>query len=74
MSSQPEKAVSYVLSKSVTEYMSKDVLMLGRRTQTRDAATMLRNYETDDIIVIDKEIHFRSTNYLSPCDKSYQRN
>ena len=55
MSSQPEKAVSYVLSKSVTEYMSKDVLMLGRRTQTRDAATMLRNYETDDIIVIDKE-------------------
>ena len=55
MSTNPEKAVSYVLSKSVTEYMNKDVLMLGLRTQTRDAATMLRNYETDDIIVIDKE-------------------
>ena len=55
MSTNPEKAVSYVLSKSVTEYMSKDVLMLGLRTQTRDAATMLRSYETDDIIVIDKE-------------------
>ena len=55
MSSQPEKAVSYVLSKSVTEYMNKDVLMLGRRTQTRDAATMLRSYETDDIIVVDKD-------------------
>ena len=55
MSTNPEKAVSYVLSKSVTEYMNKDVLMLGLRTQTRDAATMLRSYETDDIIVIDKE-------------------
>ena len=55
MSSQPEKAVSYVLSKSVTEYMNKDVLMLGERTQTRDAATMLRSYETDDIIVVDKD-------------------
>ncbi|MDC0605397.1 CBS domain-containing protein [Nitrosopumilus sp.] len=55
MSTNPEKAVSYVLSKSVTEYMSKDVLMLGLRTQTRDAATMLRSYETDDIIIIDKD-------------------
>ena len=55
MSSQPEKAVSYVLNKSVTEYMNKDVLMLGERTQTRDAATMLRSYETDDIIVVDKD-------------------
>jgi trk system potassium uptake protein TrkH len=35
--------------------MNKDVLMLGERTQTRDAATMLRSYETDDIIVIDKD-------------------
>ena len=55
MSTNPEKAVSYVLSKYVTEYMNKDVLKLSLRTQTRDAATMLRNYETDDIIVIDKE-------------------
>ncbi len=55
MSTNPEKAVSYVLSKYVTEYMNKDVLKLSMKTQTRDAATMLRNYETDDIIVIDKE-------------------
>ena len=55
MSTNPEKAVSYVLSKYVTEYMNKDVLKLSMKTQTRDAATMLRSYETDDIIVIDKE-------------------
>ena len=28
MSTNPEKAVAYVLTKSVTEYMDKDVLML----------------------------------------------
>ena len=55
MSTNPEKAVSYVLSKYVTEYMNKDVLKLSLKTQTRDAATMLRSYETDDIIVINKE-------------------
>ena len=55
MSTNPEKAVSYVLSKYVTEYMNKDVLKLNMKTQTRDAATMLRSYETDDIIVIDKQ-------------------
>ena len=55
MSTNPEKAVSYVLSKYVTEYMNKDVLKLSLGTQTRDAATMLRSYETDDIIVIDKK-------------------
>jgi len=54
MSTNPERAVSYVLTKSVTEYMDKDVLMLDMDTSTRDAATMLRHYETDDIIVIDK--------------------
>ena len=55
MSTNPEKAVAYVLSKSVTEYMDKDVLMLDLKTLTREAATMLRNYETDDIVVIDSE-------------------
>ena len=53
MSTNPEKAVTYVLSKNVTEYMDKDVLMLDLKTLTREAATMLRNYETDDIVVID---------------------
>ena len=55
MSTNPEKAVAYVLSKSVTEYMDKDVLMLDLKTLTREAATMLRNYETDDIVVIDSK-------------------
>jgi len=55
MSTNPEKAVSYVLSKYVTEYMEKDVLMLDMNTKTRIAAAMLRRYETDDIIVIDKK-------------------
>ena len=55
MSTNPEKAVSYVLSKYVTEYMDKDVLKLDMDTQTREAATMLRHYETDDIIVLDKQ-------------------
>ena len=53
MSTNPEKAVTYVLSKNVTEYMDKDVLMLDLKTLTREAATMLRNYETDDIVVVD---------------------
>ena len=55
MSTNPEKAVSYVLSKYVTDYMNKDVLMLDMKTLTREAATMLRSYETDDIVVIDSE-------------------
>ncbi|MGY5144023.1 MAG: CBS domain-containing protein [Candidatus Nitrosopumilus sp. bin_32a] len=54
MSTNPEKAVSYVLSKYVTNYMSKDVLVLGLDTKTSEAARMLRHYETDDIIVTDE--------------------
>ncbi len=53
MSTNPERAVSYVLSKYVTEYMDKDVLILNENTLTREAARMLRHYETDDIIVTD---------------------
>ena len=53
MSTNPERAVSYVLNKYVTEYMDKDVLILDKNTLTREAATMLRHYETDDIIVTD---------------------
>ncbi len=55
MSTNPERAVSYVLNKYVTEYMDKDVLILSQNTQTREAARMLRHYETDDIIVTDNE-------------------
>ena len=54
MSTNPERAVAYVLNKYVSEYMNKDVLILGLDTQTREAARMLRHYETDDIIVTDK--------------------
>ena len=55
MSTNPERAVSYVLSKSVTQYMDKDVLILSLNTQTREAARMLRRYEIDDIIITDKD-------------------
>lgn len=54
MSTNPERAVSYVLNKSVTEHMDKDVLILSQNTLTREAARMLRHYETDDIIVTDE--------------------
>ncbi len=55
MSTNPERAISYVLSKYVTQYMDKDVLSSqSQNTQTREAARMLRSYETDDIIVTDK--------------------
>jgi trk system potassium uptake protein TrkH len=55
MSTNPERAISYVLSKYVTHYMDKDVLVLSPNTLTREAARMLRRYETDDIIIIDKK-------------------
>jgi len=35
--------------------MDKDVLVLDQDTQTREAARMLRHYETDDIIVTDSD-------------------
>ena len=53
MSTNPERAVSYVLTKYVTKYMDKDVLILNQNTLTREAARMLRHYETDDIVVTD---------------------
>ncbi len=53
MSTNPERSVSYVLTKYVTAYMNKDVLLLHENTLTREAARMLRHYEIDDIIVTD---------------------
>ena len=55
MSTNPERAVSYVLSKFVTQYMDRDVLILSPNTRTREAARLLRRYETDDIIITDKD-------------------
>lgn len=54
MSTNPERAISYVLNKYVTKYMDKDVLILNQKTQTREATRMLQHYETDDIIVTDE--------------------
>ncbi len=55
MSTNPERAISYVLNKYVTKYMDKDVLILDQNTSTREAARMLQHYETDDIIVRDED-------------------
>ena len=55
MSTNPERAVSYVLNKSVTEYMDKDVLILSQNTLTREATRMLQHYETDDIVVTNED-------------------
>ena len=54
MSTNPEKAVSYILTKPVSEYMDKDVLLLNQHTLTRDATKMLQHYEADDIVVTDE--------------------
>ena len=51
MSVNPRKSVSYVLSKPVSQFMDKDVLMLDQYTRTGEAARMLQHYERDDIVV-----------------------
>ena len=55
MSINPEKSVSYVLNKYVSQYMNKDVLVLSEGTRTREATRMLQRYETDDIVVTDHD-------------------
>ena len=55
MSTNPEKAVSYILTKPVSEFMDKDVLLLNQNTLTRNAARMLQHYEADDIVVTDEK-------------------
>ena len=55
MSTNPERSVSYVLTKYVTVYMNEDILLLDQSTLTREAARMLRHHETDDIIVLDEK-------------------
>ena len=51
MSVNLRKSVSYVLSKPVSQFMAKDVLMLDQYTRTGEAARMLQHYERDDIVV-----------------------
>ena len=53
MSINPERSVSYVLTKHVSSYMSKDFLLLNQNTLISESARMLQDSERDDIIVID---------------------
>ncbi len=53
MSAESQKSVSYVLSKPVSQYMNKDVLVLHESTSTRAATRLLQRYERDDIVVTD---------------------
>jgi trk system potassium uptake protein TrkH len=53
MSLNPERSISYVLSKHVSPYMSKDFLLLDQNTLVSESARMLQDSERDDIIVID---------------------
>ncbi len=55
MSTAPERSISYVLSKPVSKYMQKDILVLDEETKTRAATRILQHYEHDDIIVINRE-------------------
>ncbi len=55
MSASPERSVSYVLSKPVSQYMEKEILLLDRKTSTRSATRILQNYEHDDIIVTENK-------------------
>ena len=52
-SAQSQRSVSYVLSKSVAQYMAKDVLILNQNTSTATATRLLQRYERDDIVVTD---------------------
>lgn len=53
MSLDSERSVSYVLTKHVSPYMSKDFILLDQHTLISDSVRMLRDTQRDDIIVID---------------------
>ena len=53
MSIDSERSVSYVLTKHVGAYMSKDFLLLNQSVLVRVAAKMLQDSDRDDIIVVD---------------------
>jgi len=53
MSIDSERSVSYVLSKHIGAYMSRDFLLLNQNTLVRVAAKMLQDSDRDDIIVVD---------------------
>jgi len=55
MSTDSERSVSYVLTKHIGAYMSKDFLLLDQNTLVRTAAKMLQDSDRDDIIVVDEK-------------------
>jgi len=56
MSVEAQKSVSYVLSKPVSQFMDKDVLVLHQDTSTATATRLLQRYARDDIIVTDDKM------------------
>jgi len=56
MSAETQKSVSYVLSKPVSQYMDKDVLILNQGTSTATATRLLQRYEREDIVVTDDKM------------------
>ncbi len=55
-SAQSQRSVSYVLSKPVSQYMDKEVLILNENTSTSSATRLLQRYERDDIVVTDNAL------------------
>jgi len=56
MSVGAQKSVSYVLSKPVSQFMIKDVLILHQDTSTATATRLLQRYSRHDIIVTDDKM------------------
>ena len=56
MSAESQKSVSYVLSKPVSQFMTKDVLILHQDTSTGSATRLLQRYERDDIVITDDHL------------------
>jgi len=56
MSAESQKSVSYILSKPVSQFMTKDVLILHQDTSTGSATRLLQRYERDDIVVTDDHL------------------
>ena len=56
MSVEAQKSVSYVLSKQVSQFMDKDVLILHQDTSTAAATRLLQRYARHDIIVTDDKM------------------
>ena len=56
MSAESQKSVSYILSKPVSQFMTRDVLILHQDTSTGSATRLLQRYDRDDIVVTDDHL------------------